>query len=57
MNDFGQSFAFSFPHLRNNNSNSLMVIAQSGSYITMPMLKNKYKGEMTNLNLTLHCLP
>ena len=57
MNDFGQSLPSHFHILRNNNSNSLMVIAQSGSYITMPMLKNKYKGEITNLNLTLHCLP
>ena len=31
-----------------------MVVPQSGSYITMPMLKNKYKGEITNLTLAVY---
>ena len=30
-----------------------MVIPRSGSYITIPMLKNKYKGEITNLTLAV----
>ena len=30
-----------------------MAIPQSGSYITIPMLKNKYKGEITNLTLAI----
>ena len=32
-----------------------MAIPQSGSYITIPMLKNKYKGEITDLTLAV-CL-
>ena len=30
-----------------------MVIPQSGSYTIIPMLKNKYKGEITNLALAV----
>jgi len=30
-----------------------MVIPQSGSYITITMLKNEYKGEITNLALAV----
>ena len=37
----------------NSNNNSLMVIPQSGSHITIPMLKSKYKGEINNLTLAI----
>ena len=30
-----------------------MVIPQSGSHITIPVLKSKYKGEINNLTLAI----